>query len=119
MEFTYSIQEKGNYNLIAVAGNLIEKGQAEHLLDDVNSLIAKESSRFVIDMSAFKYMNSTGLTVLLNILTRARKAGGEAIVCSVTDKIKSLLLITKLTNVFSVVENEETAAKEFSVKTLN
>jgi anti-anti-sigma factor len=62
-------------------------------------------------MSDFKYMNSTGLNTLITILTRARKAGGEAIVCSVPDNIKSLLAITKLNSIFTVVTNEAEAEK--------
>jgi anti-sigma B factor antagonist len=59
-------------------------------------------------------MNSTGLNVLLNILSKARKSGGEAVICCVPEKIKSLLVITKLINVFSVVDNEELAAQNFN-----
>ena len=78
MEFSYKINEKEKYSSIQLKGNLIEKGQAVNLIDDVNNLILKDTNRFVLNLSDFKYMNSTGLTVLLNILTLARKAGGEA-----------------------------------------
>ena len=113
MEFGYEIKERGNYNVISIKGNLIEKNQANELLDEVNDLLEKESNRFVVNMEEFKYMNSTGLTVLLNILTRARKSGGEAVICRVPEKIKTLLVITKLINVFSVVDSEENAAQSF------
>ena len=56
-------------------------------------------------------MNSTGLNVLLGILSKARKSGGEAVICAVPEKIKSLLVITKLVNVFSVVDTEEHAVQ--------
>lgn len=109
MEFTYKINEKEKYCSIQLRGNLIEKGQAVNLIDDVHNLVLKDANRFVLNLSDFKYMNSTGLTVLLNILTLARKAGGEAVICCVPDKINSLLSITKLTNVFTVTDTEEHA----------
>ncbi|MBL7923986.1 MAG: STAS domain-containing protein [Bacteroidia bacterium] len=113
MEFEYNITEKDTYALISLKGNLIEKNQASELMDEVNLLSEKDSSNFIINLSDFKYMNSTGLNVLLGILSKARKSGGEAVICAVPEKIKTLLVITKLVNVFSVVDNEELAAKAF------
>ncbi len=114
MDFQYEIQDKEKYALVHLKGNLIEKNQANDLLDDISQYLDKEESNFVIDLGEFKYMNSTGLNVLLNILSNARKSGGEAVICSVPEKIKTLLVITKLINVFSVVESEELAAKNFN-----
>jgi anti-sigma B factor antagonist len=114
MEFAYQITEKNNYSLISLKGNLMEKNQANDLMDDINHLSEKDGSNFVISLEDFKYMNSTGLNVLLGILSKARKSGGEAVICAVPEKIKSLLVITKLVNVFSVVDSEELAAKALS-----
>jgi anti-sigma B factor antagonist len=114
MEFNYQIEEKKDYNLVSISGNLIEKNQASHLLEEINELVEKESNKFILNMQDFKYMNSTGLTILLNILTKARKSGGEAVICNVPDRIKSLLVITKLNNVFSVVDSEALAAQNLN-----
>jgi anti-sigma B factor antagonist len=110
MEFTFKVEEKRDYCLLHFSGNLIEKSQAIEMMERFEELLSRDNKKFVIDMAGFKYMNSTGLNTLLTILTRARKNGGEAIVCCVPENIKSLLVITKLNNIFTVVENEEEAA---------
>ena len=109
MDFNYKIEEKKEYCLLHFAGNLIEKNQALEMFERFDELLNKEVSKFVINMSGFKYMNSTGLNTLLTILTKARKAGGETIICCVPDNIKSLLVVTKLNNIFTVVESEKEA----------
>ncbi len=114
MDFEFNITEKDKYALISLKGNLIEKNQANDLMEEINLLSEKDGSNFIINLSDFKYMNSTGLNVLLGILSKARKSGGEAVICAVPEKIKTLLVITKLINVFSVVDNEELAAKAFN-----
>jgi len=114
MDFNYQIEEKKDYNLVSISGNLIEKNQASNLLEEINELVEKDSNKFILNMQDFKYMNSTGLTILLNILTKARKSGGEAVICNVPDRIKSLLVITKLNNVFSVVDSEALAAQNLN-----
>jgi anti-sigma B factor antagonist len=115
MDFTYKIEEKKDYCLMHFSGNLIEKSQALDMFERFEELMGREQKKFVIDMSGFKYMNSTGLNTLITILTRARKSGGEAIVCAVPDNIKSLLAITKLNNIFTVVDSE-TDAERFLLK---
>ena len=114
MEFGYKITKKENYSLIKLSGNLIEKNQANNLMEEIDAHPDGENLNYVIDLSAFQYMNSTGLNILLNILSKARKSGGEAVICAVPEKINSLLVITKLNNVFSVMENEELASKSFA-----
>jgi anti-sigma B factor antagonist len=112
MEFKYKIKEKENYNILAISGNLIEQNQSLKLLEDIENLILKNSTKIIIDMTDSKYMNSTGLNVLINILTKTRKSGGETIICCVPDKIKQLLVITKLSNVFTIAETVDAAVKQ-------
>ena len=113
MDFKYKITEKGSYAIVEMSGNLIEKNQATPLLDEIAALIAKGTTSFVISMENFKYLNSNGLNVLVNILTKSRKAGGDTTICSISDKIKELLIITKLNSVFTVAENLPAAIQQF------
>ena len=115
MEFNYRYEDKKDYYVIHFTGNLIEKSQALEMMERFEELLSRGTNKFVLDLSAFKYMNSTGLNTFITMLTRARKAGGEAIVCSVPDHIHSLLAITKLNSIFTVV-TDEAAAGEFMLK---
>lgn len=83
MTFNFTTTEKGKYCIIKLSGNLMEKAQANELLDEVNTCILRDIKSFIIDFSDFQFMNSSGLTVMLNILTKSRKAGGETIICNV------------------------------------
>ena len=111
MDFNFKIEQKKDFCVLYFAGNLIEKSQAIEMLENFNGLLSKGVNRFLINMTDFGYMNSTGLNVLINILTKARKQGGEAIICSVPENIKSLMLVTKLNKIFTVLDNETEAEK--------
>jgi len=113
MSFTHTISEKPNYVLISIGGRLIEKNEAEALLSEVEVLIAGGKTKFVVDGKALEYMNSSGLGVLLHILTKARNAGGEAVLCELSKKVKQLFIITKLTSVYSVVDSFNEAEQKF------
>jgi anti-sigma B factor antagonist len=109
MEFNYQLKQKDGHVIILLTGNLMEKNQATGLMNEVHQLTENGTRHFIINLKDFKYMNSTGLSVLLNILTNARKAGGDAVICCIPEKVKSLLSITRLTDIFTVTDSEENA----------
>ena len=88
MDFTYKITNKGTYAIVEMSGNLIDKNQATPLLDEIQEFIGKGINSFVISMETFRYLNSNGLNVLVNILTKSRKNGGDTTICCISDKIK-------------------------------
>ncbi|MBS1763504.1 MAG: STAS domain-containing protein [Bacteroidetes bacterium] len=109
MTFNFTTTEKGKYCIIKLSGNLMEKAQANELLDEVNTCILRDIKSFIIDFSDFQFMNSSGLTVMLNILTKSRKAGGETIICNVNKKLKEVFSVTRLTDVFEIADSEQAA----------
>lgn len=113
MDFNYNITNKGTYAIVEMSGNLIDKNQATPLLEEIQETINKGINSFVISMEHFRYLNSNGLNVLVNILTKSRKSGGDTTICSISDKIKELLIITKLNTVFTITEDLPTAIRQF------
>lgn len=113
MDFTYNISNKGSYSLIEMGGNLIDKNQATPLLEEIQSMIDSGMKNYIISMDQFKYLNSNGLNVLVNILTKSRKNGGDTTICCVNNKIKELLIITKLNTVFTITEDLPSAIRQF------
>jgi anti-sigma B factor antagonist len=45
-------------------------------------------------------------------MSKARKEGGEVIISNVSKKVNELLIITKLTTLFTVAENVEKAVSK-------
>ena len=119
MFFTHSIKQKNDIHIISLTGDLIEKNQADKLIEEVNELIVKNQIRYVVDLGALKYLNSSGLTILIQILTKARKAGGEAVIVNVGKRIKELLIITKLNTVFTVTDTIEDGISKLKNLTAN
>ena len=71
--------------------------------------------KWAIDMEKLLYMNSSGLNTLIQLLTKARVAGGEAVLFNMNKKINELILITKLNTLFKVTETRDEAFKLLDV----
>ena len=109
MLFDFTIAEHPNYVIISLEGELIEKNQAGNLLMKVEEMIENGKSKIIINLANLKYMNSSGLNSMIQLLTKARKDGGEVVICNMNKKINELLLITKLNTLFKVVDTEAEA----------
>ena len=113
MSFNYTLKkEQDNILVIALSGRLIEKNQATDLLDELETAIDSGVLNLVVNLEGMAYMNSTGLNVLITLLTRARKSGGEAILANEPDSIKKLLVITKLNQIFVVADTVKKALEQ-------
>lgn len=109
MIFEYTITEEKEIQVLFLSGELIDKNQALELIKKVDELLEFGKNKLIIDLTNLKYMNSSGLNVLIQLLTKARTRGGESVICNVSKKVNELLVITKLNTLFKVAETEEEA----------
>ena len=109
MQFDYKIKEEFNIYIISMKGDLVDRNQASQMMTEFDKLIGEKKLRFVFDLGDLKYMNSTGLNVLINLFTKTRKEGGEVVIANVNKKITELLIITKLTSLFNITDTVDRA----------
>jgi anti-sigma B factor antagonist len=114
MNFEYSSDKLDEINLFTLKGDLIEKGQALQFLYEVEKCIEKKDNKFILDLAELKYINSTGLNILINILTKSRKAGGDVAVSNPSKKVLELLTITKLNSIFNLAGSVNEAAQKLA-----
>jgi anti-sigma B factor antagonist len=69
--------------------------------------------KVIADLAGVNWMNSSGLGILIGGLTTMRNNGGDLKLSSVTDRIQSLLMITKLLTVFDAHDSLEKAVASF------
>jgi anti-sigma B factor antagonist len=114
MTFEFTIAEHEGIIQVSLIGDLIEKSQALDLLAKADELCKESKCKWAIDLANLKYMNSSGLNTLIQLLTKARVAGGEAVLYNMNKKINELIIITKLHTLFKVAENKDEALKMLS-----
>ncbi len=68
----------------------------------IEQFIQKGILYFIISLEKVRYVNSSGLNLLLTILTKSRNAGGELILINPNQTITNLLMVTKLNQVFVI-----------------
>jgi len=112
MSFSYQIKKENNLLIIALQGNLIGKEQVGELFNEIDFELNQGAENIIIDLNEMLYLNSTGLSIFIQILTKVRNNGGDVVVINVPEKINKLLVITKLNSVFNIKDSVEKAKLE-------
>ncbi len=99
--------------VLELSGKIMGGPDAATLNEKLHDLVESGKTRVVADLSNVNWMNSSGLGILINALTTIRNAGGDLKLASITEKIKSLLKITKLLTVFSTFDSTDEAVNSF------
>lgn len=98
-----------NILLLKLSGDLIGENNGPGLVEVLNEHVNKGIHNCIIDISEIRYMNSSGIGVLITILTKLRNKGGEVALLKPSEQVKKLLVITKLNNIFSIYDSKEEA----------
>jgi len=109
----YNVDERYNSVVITLKGNVMGGPDGAKLHDTLHDLKESGKTNVVCDLSKVKFMNSSGLGMLISAMTTMRNAGGDLRLANVADRIQSLLVITKLITVFKHFESVEDAAKSY------
>ena len=97
-------------HVIAVSGE-IHVSTAPQFSRRLNDAIGQGKTAVVLDLSDVTFIDSTGLSVLLNGLRRVTRRGGRmAIVCT-NPTVLRLFEITRLDTTFDIVRSREDAVK--------
>lgn len=109
------IKEKmeGDIAVLTISGNMMGGPESSELHEKVKSLINDGLKKVVIDIKGVKWMNSSGLGILMACMSSLQQVGGKMKLASVTDKVKSILMITKLIELFETYESAERAVAKF------
>lgn len=95
---------------LTLEGDLLGEHHGTEIIQVVNDALSKDDVKScAVNMAGIRYMNSSGIGVLITVMTKFKNRSGEVVLINPSDQIKKLLKITKLDTVFSVVASDDEA----------
>ena len=71
----------------------------------------KSSDRLAANLAAVKYIDSSGIASLLEVLKEARNKGKAFVLFGLTVGVREVLQLTRLTGVFEIYDSEDEACR--------
>lgn len=105
--------EKYGAVVIELKGNVMGGPEAQEFSDLLHKLIDDSKKNVIIDLAETKFMNSSGLGMLISGYTTVKNGGGVMKLANATEKIESLLVITKLITIFEHYTSLDEAIESF------
>ncbi|AKD03587.1 STAS domain-containing protein [Pontibacter korlensis] len=107
----YQTELKDNILYIRLEGDLIAGADTQQMIDSVDDMQEGNVLLCAVDLSNVRFMDSSGMGVLVSLLTKFRNRGGELVLIKPSDHIRKLLIVTKLNAIFTIAENDDFAAQ--------
>lgn len=95
--------------VLTLSGKMMGGPETTQLHDYIRNLINDKITKVVIDLGDVKWMNSSGMGVLMACMTTLKNADGQLALARVSEKVNSLLIITQLIKVFNTFDTVDRA----------
>ena len=105
--------EKYGAVVIELKGNVMGGPDTQEFGDLLHKLLDEGKKNVVVDLAEVKFMNSSGLGMLISGFTTMKNGGGAFKLANATEKINSLLVITKLITIFEHFNSVDEAVESF------
>lgn len=106
-------REKEGIAIFDLKGRLTVGDASTMLRDQVSAAAAAGKTRAILNLEGVDYIDSTGLGSLVISFTSLKKAGGALKLVNLNRRNMELLVLTKLTTVFELFDDEQNAVNSF------
>jgi anti-sigma B factor antagonist len=109
-------RELDNAVILDLNGKLTGGPDADTFRDVFKSLVDQGKKNIIVNLEKVSWINSTGLGILISGYTSVRRAGGDLVIMHASDRIESILYVTKLNLLFKAYDSETDALAAFAEK---
>ncbi len=100
--------------VLSLSGKMMGGPETTALHDHIRGLMNDGINKVVIDLGGVKWINSSGLGVLMAAMTTLKNSEGQMKLANVTEKVESLLMITQLMRIFDTYDSIDRAVSAMS-----
>jgi len=106
-------RQAGDITILDLSGEVRIGEGSIALRDSIRKLADEGKKNVLLNLAGVKYIDSTGIGELIANYTTVKRQGGQLKLLKLTDRVKNLLVITKLLTVFDTYDDEAEALKSF------
>jgi anti-sigma B factor antagonist len=112
MSLALNAREVGEVVVVKCSGRIVAGGDSEALRAHITERM-QDRKAFVLHLGEVAFIDSTGLGIIVRLLTTARRSRGDLKLCSLPRTIENLLNMTSLNQLFEIHDSEESAISAF------
>ncbi|MEM9166587.1 MAG: STAS domain-containing protein [Planctomycetota bacterium] len=87
----------------------IDLSRSPVLRESIRSALSDGPGRLVVDLAGVDYMDSSGVATLVEAMQLTKRGGHDLVLCSLTDRVRSIFEIARLEQVFRIEQDVDAA----------
>lgn len=103
-----------NVTVLDLSGRIDIGEGSVTLRDAVRKLLDEGRRKIVLNLASVRYIDSSGLGELITAYVTAKNRGATVKLLNLTKRVDDLMQITKLSTVFDVYDDEQSAIESFA-----
>lgn len=103
-----SIEPRADYHLVRLSGELRAE-QEPRITEELHPLIAQAGAAMVLELSGVTWVDSGGLSLLINLVTHSRLSQSRVVLVNPGKFVSGVLEVTQLDRWFNIAETIEEA----------
>jgi len=108
-----AVRHAGNVAIVDLSGSIALGGGAGLVRGTVRDLLGAGHKNILINLAGVNYMDSSGLAEMAGSYITVANVGGCLRLVNASDKVSSLLQVTKLSTILITFADEESALASF------
>jgi anti-sigma B factor antagonist len=102
----------GKVGIVRCSGRIVGGTEADCLREHINTLLEGHSA-ILLHLGEVDFIDSSGLGMLVRLLTSIRRAGGDLKLCHLPNAVHNALRVTNLITIFDAHDSEERGVSAF------
>ncbi len=107
------VREEGAVTILEISGKIMGGPDAEQFHGLIKELLTNGKTKLLVNLGRVNWINSTGLGILIAGYTSVKDAGGQFKLLNVSERIDSILMVTKLAGIFESYDDMSEALASF------
>lgn len=114
MAYEVKTEAKDGVAIIRLEGEIVLGAATNAFRSALRGALQADPKKVLVDLADVKFLDSTGIGEIVAGYTMAWEGQGQIKLCKLPQKIKDVLIITRLSTVFETYETEEEALGAFA-----
>jgi anti-sigma B factor antagonist len=106
-------KELDGIQILDLQGRIVAGSEASELRDRLTALASEHKTKVILNMQDVRFIDSSGLGILVVGHSLIKAADGALKLLQLSKRSAQLLILTKLTTVFEIYDDEQSAINSF------
>lgn len=113
----YELEQKGNYTVIHIIGNIDTTSKTKQLDQEISALIENGKHHFIFNLKRTTYLDSAGISIFIHCLCDVQQNNGSVYIIAEDNQVRKVLEMVGINRLIKTFDSEKQLFEALKVET--